>query len=290
MNVLIVGSGKGSWEMRGQQLGAAIGARVLSAPVEADWKWADLAVLVKKAGERWAPLAKRFNVPVVWDAVDFWAQPFQNSLGEDAAKALLRATALRIGGAFLGSTNAMANVIQGGQFLPHHSWRGLEPQAPRKESGGLLVAYQGNAIYLGSWRPALERACAARGWRFAIADQSHDIGRELWRADILVAFRDGPWDGWMCRHWKSGVKIANAIAAGRPIITQTCAAAHEAYGPVTQVDDAETLESALDYWAAPTARQEAYEMCLPIAPTLRLPAIAERFRGILTAARQACPV
>ena len=35
-----------------------------------------------------------------------------------------------------------------------------------------------------------------------------------------MAFRDGPWDGWMCREWKSGVKLVNAICAGRPIISQ----------------------------------------------------------------------
>ena len=32
MKILICGAGKGSWTMRGQQLGAAIGARVTSAP------------------------------------------------------------------------------------------------------------------------------------------------------------------------------------------------------------------------------------------------------------------
>ena len=46
MNVLMVGAGGGSWQMRGEQLGAAIGARVRLSPTTDDFTWADVVVLV----------------------------------------------------------------------------------------------------------------------------------------------------------------------------------------------------------------------------------------------------
>jgi hypothetical protein len=90
MNVLIVGNGKGSWQIRGEQLGAAIGARVTSYPKAEDWQWADVAVLVKRAGMIYAPLAQAAGVPIVWDAVDFWRQPTDHNLGRVGALDLLQ--------------------------------------------------------------------------------------------------------------------------------------------------------------------------------------------------------
>src|SRR3990170_2767242 len=89
LKILIVGSGKGSWEMRGQQLGAALGARVTTTPTRDDWAWAELAILVKKHGAKWAQTATLAGVPVVWDALDCWRQPHDNQATPEAARALL---------------------------------------------------------------------------------------------------------------------------------------------------------------------------------------------------------
>lgn len=284
MNVLMVGSGKGSFEMRGVQLGAAIGARVTSAPTSADWQWADLVVLVKRAAAAFCAQAHAAGVPIVWDAVDFWSQPYDNTADETRAKALLAAQIAAIRPVLtIGSTQAMAAAC-GGAYLPHHSWRGLIPVQPREHVS--QVGYQGNPVYLGRWRAALIKACTARGWQFVTIGQ--DV-KAVWEADILVSFRDGPWDGWMCREWKSGVKLANAIAAGRPIVTQPSAAAREIAPPGWTVDAEPMLDHAFDALTTRHARSLAYDACVAAAPPLRLPAIAEQFRALLTSARTTCP-
>lgn len=284
MNVLMVGSNKapGSWDIRGVQLGERIGARVTSAPVAADWKWADVAVLVKRHGAKYAPVARGAGVPVVWDALDFWGQPADNDWDEAKARAMLQVPLGVIEPALvIGATQAMADAFEHGAYLPHHSWRGLEPVRP--QDAVTTIGYQGHHAYLGQWAVWLMAAAEKRGWKVLLNPE------QLWQADILVSFRDGPWDGWMCREWKSGVKHVNAIAAGRPLLRQPSAASREIEAPGTVVETQDELDTALDAWTPLPARQDAFERCRAMAPAYRLPAIADRYRDILATVRTACP-
>jgi len=280
VNVLIVGSGKGSWMMRGQQLGAAIGARVTSQPTDDYWRWAELAVLVKKAGASFAPDAHRFGVPVVWDALDCWRQPDDNRWTESYAKSRFQAQIDAIRPMLvIGATQAMAEACEG-VFVPHHSWQGLTPTPAREQVR--TVAYQGNAAYLGTWAGALQKACTKRGWTFAVNPS------DLSTADILVAFRDGPWDGWICREWKSGVKIVNAIAAGRPLISQNSAAVRELQPDGSIVERPSELAAALDFWSDRDARQAVVARARDVAERFTLSTIARDYLAILTQQRATC--
>lgn len=273
MNVLIVGNGKGSWTMRGLQLGAAIGARVTSAPTAVDWAWADGVVLIKRAGADHAAQAHNAKVPIIWDAVDFWRQPLQNGATEDGARAMLLSTIRAMQPALvIGATEAMAKAC-GGVYLPHHSWSGLTPTPARERVQ--MVAYEGNALYLGRWHARLETACRARGWTFAVNPS------DLRRADMLVAFRDGPWDGWICREWKSGVKAVNAIAAGRPLLSQASAAVRELRPGGSIVETAADLDAALDYWSAADVRADYVRHAETLAAGLTIEAVAARYSAIL---------
>ena len=132
MNILMIGHGKGSLEVRGRQLGGALGARVVTVPSDDDVRWADVVVLIKRAGQAWATYVQGFKKPIVWDALDFWEQPQQNGLSEQESKALLHATIKRIRPALvIGATEAMAREAHG-VYLPHHSREGLTP-APARE-------------------------------------------------------------------------------------------------------------------------------------------------------------
>jgi len=274
MNLLMVGAGKGSYTMRGHQLGAALGARVLSEPTADDFRWADLCVLIKKPAIRLAPIVHRSHVPIIWDALDFWSQPLDNPCTEAAARQKLTNTLAVVRPALtIGATKHMAFACRG-SYLPHHSWAYLTPAPPQPSVR--VVAYEGNVSYLGKWREALEQACKARGWTFLLNPP------DLRQADLLVAFRDGPWDGWMPRHWKSGVKLVNAIAAGRPMLTQASSAMEEISAPGTIVERVDALGPALDSWRDHARRQLAYEHCLTLAPQFTLTAIADRYRQILT--------
>lgn len=259
--------------MRGHQVGDALGARVTSTPYADDWRWADVAILIKRAGRRWASVARAHGVPVVWDALDFWRQPADNGIDEPAARALLAEEMQAIQPALaIGATQAMADAC-GGVYIPHHSWKGLEPIQARE--GALVVAYQGNPLYLGAWKDRIKYACQRRGWVAALNPE------QLWAADIIIALRDGPWDGWICRQWKSGVKLVNAIAAGRPVITQASAAFAELNPPGSVIESPEGLDAALDAWADLEARRRVVEECRALAPALRLPAVADRYRTAL---------
>jgi hypothetical protein len=274
----MVGSGKGAWQIRGVQLGAALGARVVHAPSEADWRWADLVVLVKRAGAMYAAQAHRFGVPIVWDALDFWRQPGDNHLSEADARRLLAQQIETIRPALtIGSTRAMTAAAEG-VYLPHHGWPGLTPTPARDEVQ--VVAYQGGEVFLGRWRQVLEAACQRRGWRFVVNPT------DLRDADILVAFRDGQWDGWMCQEWKSGVKIVNAIAAGRPIITQASAAAREVGYLGTSILHGDRIDVWFDLWAGAETRaavvMDAIEQSRPMS------IVAAQYAAILADVRDRC--
>lgn len=276
MNILMIGQGKGSFEVRGKQLGGAIGARVVVAPSDDDVRWADVVVLIKRAAFEWSTLVHRFKKPIVWDALDFWMQPFQNSLDESQSKALLHAMIRAVRPALvIGATEAMAREAHG-VYLPHHHRPGLTP-APARETVS-FVGYEGAKKYLGKWGRAVHAECDKRGWIFAVNPEN------LSNCDILVAFRDSPWDGWMCREWKSGVKLVNAMAAGRPIIAQPSAAWKEII-PMAEVHDmaihdTSELPAAFDFW--PTEMRQRYATNAPyFSEDYSLATIAERYRNIL---------
>lgn len=273
MKLLFIGGGKGSWTMRGQQVGRVLDAVVRTQPFADDFVWADVVVLVKRAGAVFAEQARRAGKPIVWDALDFWWQPAQNSLTEAQARDLFAARVAEIQPTLtIGATEAMAAAC-GGVYIPHQCWPGLRPAPARPEVS--VVAYQGEPVYLGQWQALLEAACAKRGWRFVINPP------DLRSADILVSLRDGPWDGWMCRQWKSGVKVVNAICAGRPILMQPCAAASELkpYGSI--VEDPFQLEAGLDRWTDYAARAAVVTQYETRAGEFTLDNLAHRYRRIL---------
>ncbi len=270
MNLLIVGRGPGSWTMRGLQLGAALGARVTSEPTDRDWHWAERVILVKRAGAIWAPRAHALGLPIIWDALDWWRQPFDNFLAEASARRLLAQALDVIRPALtIGATAAMA-AAAGGVYLPHHGWAGLVPTPARPQIQ--TVGYDGNAIYLDTWRPVLERICAARGWALAINPA------DLSTVDVLVALRAGPWDGWMPRQWKSGVKLVNAILAGRPIVMQDTAAARELQPAGTVIATLADLPAALDSWQDADRRQAVVETSRTRAAAFSVQTIAAQYR------------
>ncbi len=110
--------------------------------------------------------------------------------------------------------------------------------------------------------------------------------QDLREVDLVVALRDGIWDGWMPRQWKSGVKVVNALAAGRPVLTQATAAYGEIRSPGEVVESSGQLEAAFDAWAPLEPRARAVDECRSLAPSYTLSAVAEAYGGILLAAKE----
>lgn len=211
MRILITGKGtSGSWQIRGVQLGAAIGADVV--PNAQDVRGYDAVVIVKRPTPELLQHLHRAGVPIVWDVVDAWPQPLGN--GWDRQRCLewlaSQVRAIRPAG-IVAATRAMAQDCEvfGVPILalPHHARPGLRmnPIRPIKR-----VAYEGGEQYIIRWRSAIQAQCARRGWEFVTQPA------ELADVDVVLALRDA--GGYAPRQWKSNVKLANAQGSGTPVI------------------------------------------------------------------------
>lgn len=270
MNIVIIGSGNGSMAMRGHQLGRAVGARVVGGPTPDDLAWADVVVLIKRAGGEHARVVQGANKPIVWDALDFWIQPQENVLDAATAKKYFSDQIKAIRPSLvIGATEAMAQAC-GGVYLPHHPW--LDLTATAASPVVTTVGYQGTKKFLGQWGRAVITECERRGWHFALNPS------DLRTCDLLVALRDGQHDGWMCQEWKSGVKLGNAMTAGRPVITQATAAWREMRPVGCTVETVPDLARAFDRWTSLEARQAAVTQS---TAQYSLAAVATRYRSIL---------
>jgi hypothetical protein len=273
---LIIGAdAHGSYQMRGVQLGACIGARVTTHPKHSDFAWADVVVLIKRAAFQFGKQAKATGLPLIWDVLDFWEQPEENDFPVHGFfRKRVKETQEALGiTTLIGATQAMAEAI-GGVYLPHHHRLRLSPAPVREKT--LTVGYEGKSKYLGPWRRILEQASAVLGMEFVV--NPLDI-REL---DIVVALRGDKHDGDVCRHWKSGVKLVNAIAAGRPVVTQPSAAFSEIEPVGVTLTDPMCVVAALHQ--ARALRVEAYEQGLRRVGEFDVSTVGQGYRRIVEAA------
>lgn len=255
MKVLVTGRGgvAGSWIVRGEQLGAQMGATVRPLAESADGF--DITVVVKRTppqvmqavqGRRW-----------VWDIVDAYPQP--ESYGWDRSEAIdwvrrrvrdLKPTAM------IWPTARMrqdCDIDLPGLVLPHH-YRPRLPVNPIRDRVQ-AVGYEGAPAYLGHWRVALEDECARRGWRFVVNPAS------LADLDIVVAVRDR--GGYVSRHWKSNVKLANAHGSGTPFVgQQECGYLETASGAEYWAEDRESLARSFDWLTDQGAREQVADRFL----------------------------
>lgn len=275
--VLFVGCDKGAWQMRGRQMAQVLGARYTSKPQPSDWEWADVIVLVKRAVDRWGAEAMVTGKVLIWDVLDWWKQPEDNqtpvAVLRERVKTIQRRYRIRT---VIGATQAMADAI-GGVYIPHHCRIGLMPTPIRAEA--TTVAYDGSPRYLGSWAGVIEAACQRLGLRFVINP------KDLSTADVLVAFRGEEWDGEVCRQWKSGVKYVNAIAAGRPVLTQDVSSFSE-INPVgfAVAEPGEVFEAIRAMTGSRALRELAYDRGIARAPQFTREVIADQYRQVLASA------
>lgn len=212
--ILVTGSGKsGSWQIRGVQLGAAIGATVLPDADAATVARHDLVVLVKRPPAGLVERVRAAGVPLVWDVVDAWPQPAGNSWDRHSCMDWMNAQLKRIRpAAVVAATRAMARDLYLSRLptlaLPHHGRPGIEVNPIRDEIR--VVGYEGSVAHLGRWAKILSAECASRGWRFVLNPA------RLADLDVVVALREQ--QGYAPMNWKSGVKLSNAQASGTPFV------------------------------------------------------------------------
>lgn len=213
MKVLVTGrGGAGSWVVRGEQLGDAIGATVR--PLAQDATGFDLALVVKRTPEPTLEAIRRAGIPWVWDIVDAYPQPI--SYGWERSEAISwvrqKLEALKPSAVIWPTERMREDCGTGllGLVLPHHH-RPRMPVNPIRPQIQ-VVGYEGSPAYLGRWGDDIRAECRKRGWRFEVNP------RRLADLDVVLAFRDR--GGYVSRHWKSNVKLANAHGSGTPFVGQ----------------------------------------------------------------------
>lgn len=212
MKFLFTGKGtSGSWKIRGEQLGAAVGGLVV--PNAPDMRGFNATIIVKRPISTLMDVAKKRTGALIWDVVDAWSQPTGNMWPKEVALDWLAQMVKMVKpDGIVAATDAMANDLRRITgvpviWLPHHARPGYSPIEIRPVK---VVGYEGSPNYLGRYRDKLLTQCAARGWQFVENPPDY---RSM---DIVVALRD--FQGYPARSWKSNVKLANAQAHGVPII------------------------------------------------------------------------
>lgn len=264
MNILVTGRGtSGSFIIRGEQLGRAIGATVLPRAIDVDPF--DVVVMVKRPVPDLVVRARESRVPLVWDVVDSWPQPAGNAWGRDECMAWLRQQVQQIRpAAIVAATPAMAaDCAEFGVpvlALPHHARPGLDANPIREYVQ--TVGYEGGEGYITRWRQHIEAECKRRGWRFVVNP------KRLADVDIVLGLRDAT--GYAPRHWKSNVKLANAQGSGTPFIgCREAGYLETAIGTCEKwADTPEELARAFDALTPLGERRRAAQWMLSVAPAL----------------------
>lgn len=278
MKILVTGRGKGgSWAIRGDQLGHALGATI--DPAAENVKGHDLAIVVKRPRPELLQRLHKAKIPIVWDVLDAYPQPEALEWTREACLDWLVGELETIRPvAVIAATKAMAEDLrqcteQPVLALPHHARPGQEMN-PLRETVR-TVGYQGGD-YLGPWQHVIARQCVNRGWALR-TDFSKTADMHLAAVDIVVAMRGQR--GYAARNWKSGVKLANAQGSGTPSVVSRDAGYVETAGSRQYfADDEQGLADAFD---ALTSRERRKEQVAKYRP-LTLESVASDYKDWLS--------
>jgi hypothetical protein len=276
-DLLVTGRGtSGSWQIRGEQLGRAIGATVAANAIDVGGYRA--AIIVKRPTPDILRRLHRLDVPVIWDIVDAWPQPVGNSWGVARCKEWLVTQFEDIQpAALVAATQSMAEDCMRWfdvpvLALPHHA-RPAQPRNPIRPTVR-VVGYEGSAAHLGRWAAVAQAQCKRRDWQWVLNPSALAV------LDIVIAMRDDY--GYAAREWKSNVKLANAQGSGTP-----CVMGQEAGYCETDNDAAlwaeteDQLSQAFDTLTPQETRQQVSSRLQSATPTLD--AVAATYKSWLYA-------
>lgn len=285
MRILVTGRGSsGSWRVRGEQIGHALGAVVRPLAGLADMRAADVILVVKRVPEELLANLRRSGRPWVYDIVDAYPQPTCSTWNDEQARAWLRQYVDHVRPNAIVWPNRRMQIDHAdpkaklpfpGAVVYHHHRPGIgrNPIRDRIEA----IGYEGSEPYIASWLSTIERECRQRRARWVINPP------DLSALDVVIALRGGNRDCYATRNWKSNVKLANAHGSGTPFIGATeCGYIETGCGAEYFVDRPHELGMALDWLESRDVRAEVGERFF--AARFPLARQAEQVREILAAA------
>lgn len=256
MNILVTGKGgdAGSWKCRGEQLGEALGATVKPMAAVSDCLNCDLAIVVKRTPHAVMQALRTTHKRWVFDAVDFYPQPCDWERDE-AIRWVKRCIGELNPTAVIWPNRRMREDCDDGRpgiVLKHHHRPGIRRNPIREEIAA--VGYEGDPRYLADWHTILAGECRKRGWQFVVNPAN------LADVDVVVAFRGGQFAGYVPKHWKSNVKLANAHGSGTPFIGQReCGYVETASGCEYWADNTKSLRTSFDWLLAQSTRELVHD-------------------------------
>ena len=207
----------GSWEIRGKQI-AEMRANwiAINKPSEEVISKSDIICIVKKPNLKLIDIARKRNIPLVYDIVDSWNQPDDDALYKNDKQArdfFLKKWNEIDADAYIFPTRNMEMVLGSLVSLKttiyHHYWPQIKINPIREKVR--KVGYEG-VHFLGDWEQKIEKICNERGIEFVInPDEFTDM-------DIVVLTRGGDYASYLARNFKSNVKLANAMGSGTPAL------------------------------------------------------------------------
>lgn len=278
MNVLFTGKGtSGSWQIRGIQVAAALGAKAVPMASLDDCRRADVIVAVKRIPDALLQNIRASGTPWIWDCVDAYPQPECSGWNRSQSVAWARREIDRLKPDQVIWPNVRMQLdAEGGLVIPHHHRPQIAVNPIRERIE--VIGYEGSRQYVVEWMPAIDAECKRRGARFVVNPPS------LADVDVVLALRGSRWSGYPQRHWKSNVKLANSHGSGTPFI----GAPEDGYmetasGAEYWATCAADLGRSLDWLESQGARQSVREKFLRSAITVEK--VAARYREVLCALR-----
>lgn len=273
MKILVTGKGSsGSWKVRGEQLGGAIGAQVVARASEKQIKKADIVIVVKKPwpGTNKAKLT-------VYDMVDCYPQPASFSWDKQT---LINWSKQHIApyNKTVAATEKMQQDLQTDFWLRHHFRPNIEENQIRQQVQ--VVGYEGCERYLGKYLPIIAEQCKKRGWQFVINPAC------LAQCDVLLAVRDDDWRGYASDNWKSCVKMSNAIGSLTPLIALPESGYVETHAPFISIDNTSNISDAFDVVSDFETRFHIANQYLKLKPLYELNTVAQEYLQWLTSLYQ----
>lgn len=213
VRILYTGRGNSdSWEIRGRQVANAVGADAIPMATESHCRSSGLIIAVKRVPNELLFRIRDSGRQWVWDCVDAWPQGENRLMTRSEAMKWLDDELRRLMPYdVIWPTAAMrSDAGQGGIVIRHHAWATQKRNPIRDRL--MVVGYQGNPRYLGSWGRPIKEACLRLGLEFRTQiEQLADV-------DVCLAVRAPEWSGYTAEKWKPGTKLENAHATGTPII------------------------------------------------------------------------